>query len=124
MTSLPEGVRVFQEGIPTYYVNSVNLLVGTYDLTLTLRQVQDVTDEGVVSYSTLARVVMSPQHAKVLADLLSDRVAQYERTFGSLHTREQIDALVAESPEGFTDHPEAGEATAEDDSPSEPEPPA
>lgn len=123
MTSLPEGIRVLQEGIPTYYVNSVNLLVGTYDLTLTLRQVQDVTDEGVVSYSTLARVVMSPQHAKVLADLLSDRVAQYERTFGNLHTREQIDALVAESPEDFTD-PQDDKAAAESDPPSEPEPPS
>lgn len=91
----PEVVRELAEGTPVYYTNSVNILIGPYDVSLTLYQLREASSERVI-FDSLARVVMSPQHAKVLAELLSEKVAQYERTYGSLPTQEVMGTRVRE----------------------------
>lgn len=121
--SRPEEVVYRTSGeAPTYYVNSVNVAVGPFDFILTLNQVAEVSSERVV-YERVARIIFSPQHAKVLAEVLAGRVAQFEGTFGELPSREAMDTMPAAAIERVTGS-EGAEAATESDAPSEPEQPA
>ncbi len=95
--------------------------MGPYDLTLTLRRMAGISEGGVV-YEPLARVTMSPQHAKVLSEVLAERVSMFEDVFGALLSNEAMREA------GMTAR-ERGEAVViddatEDDSPNEPEQPS
>ena len=79
---------------PTYYVNSIEIAAGPFDFILTLKQIAEVSSERVV-YKQVARIIFSPQHAKVLAEVLAKRVAQFESTFGELPSREAMDTMTA-----------------------------
>jgi len=69
--------------IPSYYANSVDILVSVYDFVLTLGQMHPTGPDSVV-IEQQARVIMSPQHLKTLTKVLADRVAQYESAYGPI----------------------------------------
>ena len=82
---LTEGVNgIRREGdSPVVYVNSAQVRVGAYDFQLVLGQSAGVVDKTMV-VNNLVTVVMSPQHAKALSDLLSEHVRLFEELMGTI----------------------------------------
>ena len=80
-----------EEKTKSFYANAVNLLGSLYDLTMVFRsqspQVDDmgspliINNQPALSITDEITVRMSPQHAKSLAALLVQQVAQYEEQF-------------------------------------------
>ena len=67
-------------GIPEFYTDSVNFATNLYGFTLEFgcMQAQDQPPR------TVARVRMSPQHAKIMSLLLRKNVQEYERRIGTI----------------------------------------
>ena len=75
-------VRLGTESAPVYYTNSMNIRVSVYDFEFLISRL-DISGGGVFA-STLARLIMSPQHAKALNRILSTNLDNYERLFGPI----------------------------------------
>lgn len=76
------GIR--REGdSPVVYVNSVQVKVGPYDFQLVLGQTAGMADKTLI-VNNLVTVVMSPQHAKALSDVLSQHVQLFEELMGTI----------------------------------------
>lgn len=71
------------EGVPVVYANNASFRVSYWDLTLDFGIVENLV-EGELLVRNQVRVVMSPQHARVLSQLLATHIAAYERQFGPL----------------------------------------
>lgn len=82
--------RIVPEDVPRYYTNSVEVLTSMYDVQLRIGVIEEAGEEGLVIRTT-ARVFMSPQHAKSLADVLTRNVREYEERFGTLSTGPDTD---------------------------------
>lgn len=67
---------------PVFYSNAINLKFGIYDFQLFLGQETVVENKPYVK--VLAKVVLSPQHAKVVAQMLAENVKRYEEVFGEI----------------------------------------
>lgn len=76
-------VRRVPDNVPTFYTNSVDIMMSIYDLTFIVGQIANVLDDR-ITIDQIARITMSPQHAKVLSRLLTERVALYESVWGPL----------------------------------------
>ncbi|KAA2297611.1 DUF3467 domain-containing protein [Clostridioides difficile] len=65
------------------YTNDITIGMSPYDVTISLKQnlPGEVIELGVVS--------MSPQHAKVLSQILKVHLDQYEELFGTIPTLDQ-----------------------------------
>jgi hypothetical protein len=73
------------EDAPNYYVNATYAQVSIYDCVLLFgRREGDPVTRGQGKIRIQAKIAMSPQHMKILARLLSGRVAHYEKTFGPI----------------------------------------
>jgi uncharacterized protein DUF3467 len=70
------------------YVNAVNIFVSIFDFEIEFLKNVPVKDDesGEVSLQSheTGRVTMSPQHAKALAAVLTQHVAQYEENYGAV----------------------------------------
>lgn len=75
--------RVTPEDLPVVYTNSVELKLSPFDVVLLVGRVEEATKEHLV-IRELVKVIMSPQHFKVLASVLSQNLAEYERQFGAI----------------------------------------
>jgi hypothetical protein len=66
--------------LPEYYTDSVNFMTNIYGFTLEFgaTQAQDQPPRP------LARVKMSPQHAKIMSLLLRKNVQEYEKRIGTV----------------------------------------
>lgn len=71
------------ENVPLFYCNSVEIKRSFVDFALDIGIVEEGTPEKLV-VRTLARLVMSPQHAKVLAGVFNSQVDAYEKEFGTI----------------------------------------
>lgn len=67
---------------PTYYASAVNVVSTPWDLTLQFSQRHGPTAKDV---EPVANVILSPQHAYVLARLLGRIVDDYERNIGKIN---------------------------------------
>lgn len=70
-----------------FYANAVNVMTSVYDVTLNFRtqspvSVDPETGEAVIEVTRTTNIRMSPQHAKSLAVLLVNHIAEYERKNG------------------------------------------
>ena len=81
MTVTPEWIDN-GEG-PQFYVNNTGLNASPFDVTLQLGQMIEATADRLV-VRELARVIMSPQHAKALYSALGSIIATYEATIGTI----------------------------------------
>lgn len=72
-----------------YYTNQVQVQGGIYDFALTFTNKHQEDDKEV------ACVVMSPQHAKVLAHMLVESIVNYEKEIGQI----DISGLIEENTE-------------------------
>jgi hypothetical protein len=71
------------EQIPSFYANVVEFTTGPFDVTIdfgfkTPEQAKGMSPD----WNHVARVSMSPSHAKSMAKLLIDQIASYEQNFG------------------------------------------
>ena len=66
--------------LPEYYTDSVNFMTNIYGFTLEFGVMQG-NDEPPKS---IARIKMSPQHAKIMSLLLRKNVQEYERRIGTV----------------------------------------
>ncbi len=70
---------VIIKDMPTYYANYAVVNMSTYDLIINFfMRISDATQEQ-------AKVVMSPQYAKSLIELLNSALKDYEDTFGEIN---------------------------------------
>ena len=92
-----------EETPPVYYSNSIEIGLSVYDIMLVLGRTIRSDNEKIV-INQVARVMMSPQHARVLAKLLDEKLEQYESMFGPIPASQEPERAV-ESIE--KDQPEA-----------------
>ena len=71
------------------YANSVQVRMSVWDCQLVFGTVQEHTAES-VTLESFQGVYLSPQQAKALNNILTQNIAQYERTFGVLSLEPQI----------------------------------
>lgn len=77
MTLRPVGND--SEEVPDIYANSVNLTMSIYDVTLHFALANGPNPED---QKELVRVIMSPQHAKVMIQMLQENLENYEEEIG------------------------------------------
>jgi hypothetical protein len=99
----PEGVAAMAEGMPRWtvqvptdasvglvqYCNAAQVIATEWDISLDFSQLvpfppQEPGGQPSVARNTVARIIMSPQHAKAFSELLRQNVADYERQHGEL----------------------------------------
>ncbi len=80
--------------IKTYYTNSMSILSSVYDFVLTVGQMQGTNAED-LHIEQQARIIMSPQHLKVLSRLLAEKMEGYEQAFGKIPEVPSFDSDVA-----------------------------
>lgn len=89
--NLNDGLMKFtEEDSISIYTNSVNLAFGYYDFQLLFREQYPSFDGEETEYSNYARIVMSPQHAKILNMILEKNIALYENEFGDINVSESF----------------------------------
>src|SRR5687768_8202733 len=76
-----ETVVTDSREVPTIYTNNATIETGPYDVRLHFGEVVGVKDDQLV-VNRLAKVVMSPQHAYALAQILVSHLKRYEERFG------------------------------------------
>lgn len=74
---------------PIQYCNAAQVLATEWDVSLDFAQLvltlpQQPGESPSVIRNPLARIIMSPQHAKAFSELLRQQVADYERQHGEL----------------------------------------
>jgi hypothetical protein len=79
------------EDLQTIYTNSINVSASNMDFTFDFGYFppnRTIVKDGqtVIPVDIKVRVIMSPQHAKLFANLLITNIQQYESGFGEIHT--------------------------------------
>lgn len=67
--------------VPTYYASGMDIVTSPWDITIrfSLREGPNPKD-----LRPIANVILSPQHALVVARLLTRTIEQYEQTIGKI----------------------------------------
>lgn len=82
--------KLAKEDVITLYTNSVSLAVGYYDFQFLFReQYPSFNGEGTDSVNSV-RLVMSPQHAKILNIILENNIKGFEDEFGDINISEEF----------------------------------
>ncbi len=79
------GQHILRIDPPTFYANNVALKTSIFDMTMVFGVMAEVQGD-VLAVTNVATVIVSPQHAKAIAALLTNHVEEYERQFGALPT--------------------------------------
>ena len=82
---------------PTYYSNSAEIGTSLWDIRINWGEIKEATKERIL-VKHLATVYMSPSHAKAVAELLNEKIKEYEETFGPIPSRPDS-TDTAETPE-------------------------
>ena len=75
--------RITPEGRPLFYANNVSIEWSIWDFALDFGIVVEADDERIL-FRDAARVIMSPQHALVFAEVIARNVEKYEAQFGPI----------------------------------------
>jgi len=71
--------------IPFYYTNFVSFVVSPSDFTLDLGyKLPEAVKEKKEKYESIARVVMSPEHAKTMFVVLGELLKKFEKEIGEI----------------------------------------
>lgn len=79
-----EVQRIENPDTPTFYVNNVEMRSSQWDVRFVMGEVDEASDDT-LAVKELVRVYMSPQHAKVFAEVLAAQIKRYEDTFGPIN---------------------------------------
>ena len=87
-TKLRSEEIVYPDQLTTYYSNSVRFYISNSDFVFDFAAKDPRPAGRTIEEKTKiqVRVVMSPQHAKLFANLLMQNMQQYEKTFGVVKT--------------------------------------
>ena len=88
-----------EEDAPTLYCNNVQMRISAWDICLFMGEIVEANAEALV-VKNKTTVYMSPQHAKVFAQMLTNNIAEYERVIGKIpnpSSGEQSEVEVAQS---------------------------
>src|SRR4051794_29023173 len=71
------------------YVNAVNMQLSPWDFTFQFNHLYRVVDEDgdidpQVQAEVVARLVMSPQHAKAFLKIIAEQIEKWEQIFGEI----------------------------------------
>lgn len=73
--------------VPTYYSNNTAVETSIWDVCLKFAEtVETDRENNITKVRELARVRMSPQHARVVLGILTRHLEKYERDFGVIPT--------------------------------------
>ena len=78
------------DDLPTYYANNVAFRSSLWDITLDFGVILEA-GENEFAFRDLATVIMSPQHARVFAELLTEHVRRYEELFGRIPRQDEVE---------------------------------
>lgn len=68
---------------PFFYANVMEITTGPFDLTIDFGYKEpEQAKRRSPDYTRVARVAMSPSHAKSMARILLEQIARYEEAFG------------------------------------------
>jgi hypothetical protein len=71
--------------VPTFYANNTAVETSLWDVFLKFAQTLETDKElNLVKVREVAYVRLSPQHARVVADILTAQLENYERVFGAI----------------------------------------
>lgn len=93
---LPEGMKFVPspdrqqidrkaDDVPTYYANFMAVVGSQHDVCMRFGILLESTPEK-LEVEHVARVFLSPTHAKAIRDLLNRKIAEYERVFPGWRT--------------------------------------
>ena len=74
-----EKVEIVDVFFPTFYTNNIQLSSGPLDFHMLIMERLDVANMTI-----RARVVMTPAHARLLAEALIEQIRKYEGLFGPI----------------------------------------
>jgi hypothetical protein len=104
LSSQPWPERPDSPDVASRYVNSTDIAFTQYDLTLGFQLVsqEKAAPAGQPQFRAqrVARIVMSPTHAKVLAQMIGTAVGQWEGVFGELPDAARLSPSPPAAPEG------------------------
>ena len=75
--------RITPDELPTVYANNVGLRTALFDFTMDFGLIVEADEERLV-IKDVVTLIMSPQHAKAFAEVLTQHVEGYEEKFGPL----------------------------------------
>ncbi|MHB8577412.1 MAG: DUF3467 domain-containing protein, partial [Dehalococcoidia bacterium] len=70
-----------RENLPYIYANHMELKISLFDIWLDLGVLEEASEER-LRVRPAARVILSPQIAKVLMNILNEKMSNYEQVFG------------------------------------------
>lgn len=77
-----------KENSATYYTNSVGMIPNYFDFQFVFAN--QALDGDKVVRNEMCKIFMSPQHAKVFNEMLTQNVKKYEERFGEINVPEEI----------------------------------
>ena len=82
-------VRVIAVGeapsVPTYYANNTAIETSLWDVCLRFAEtIETDRAQNITKVRELAYVRLSPQHARVIVDILTNQLETYEKSFGKI----------------------------------------
>lgn len=92
-TKAPGQVREVEEvasELPNVYANNATIRLTVWDVRFGFGLVEDVTDEK-ATVRTIVNVLMSPQHAKFLGEVIREKIDEYETKWGKIPQPERLD---------------------------------
>ena len=75
-------VRLDDKDIPIYYASGIEVTVSPWDVTLKLSVREGPTPKDI---RPIANVILSPQHAWIVARILRNSMDQYEQNVGKIN---------------------------------------
>ena len=75
-----------REEVPDFYINSVKFSISTYELLLQLGLKTEPDEDP----TPIVKIRMSPQHAKVMTQLLNKNIRKYEKEVGIIVLPKQL----------------------------------
>ncbi|HEY3926755.1 MAG TPA: DUF3467 domain-containing protein, partial [Candidatus Koribacter sp.] len=71
--------------VPTYYANNTGVETSIWDVCLKFAEtIETDKDNNITTVRELAKVRISPQHARVIVGILTKHLENYERDFGTI----------------------------------------
>jgi hypothetical protein len=71
------------DSTPTYYSNNAQIATSVFDFRVIFGEIVKADEEEIV-VRTRATVFLSPQHAKAFANVLSQKIRDYEQRYGEI----------------------------------------
>ena len=83
-----------EEAVTWQYINATNIGMSFWDIRIRFTLMAEATEES-IKLKDVTAIIVSPQHAKALAAILSSTVKKYEDQFGPIPNAADISSVVS-----------------------------